>query len=99
MNYRRNRIFLRISIVLIMLAGAAALRAAVTGSILGVVHDSSGAVVGGAKVVATNVDTNLSKEAVSRSDGAYRILVLPAVSEKLTVTAPAVRSYNDTGTS
>jgi hypothetical protein len=80
-----------------MLAGAAALRADVTGSILGVVHDSSGAVVGGAKVVATNVDTNLSKEAVSGSDGAYRILALPAGSYKLSVTAPGFRAFTETG--
>ena len=37
-------------------------RADVTGSILGVVRDRTNAVVVGARVVATNVETNFSKE-------------------------------------
>jgi hypothetical protein len=36
-----------------------------SGSIVGLVRDSSQAVVIGARVVATNVDTNLSKETKS----------------------------------
>ena len=52
-----------------MLSSAALLRADVTGSILGVVHDRSQAVVAGAKVVATNVQTNLTQETTSGSDG------------------------------
>ena len=96
MNYRRNRIFLLISIVLIMLAGAEALRADVTGSILGVVHDSSGAVVAGAKIVATNVQTNFKQETVSSGDGAFRILALPAGIYKLTATAAGFRTFTET---
>jgi hypothetical protein len=96
MNYRRNRIFLLISIVLIMLPGAEALRADVTGSILGVVHDSSGAVVAGAKIVATNVQTNFKQETVSSGDGAFRILALPAGIYKLTATAAGFRTFTET---
>jgi len=96
MNYHRNRIFLWISIVLIMLARAEVLRADVTGSILGVVHDSSGAVVSGAKIVATNVQTNFNKETVSGGDGAFRILALPAGIYKLTVTAAGFRTFTET---
>jgi hypothetical protein len=83
--------------VVIALIGTGAVHADVTGSIQGVVHDSSGGVVAGAQVVATNVDTNLSKEALSGSDGAYRILALPAGSYKLTVTAPGFRAFTETG--
>src|SRR5713101_3775533 len=96
MNYRRNRIFLWISIVLIMLAGAEVLRADVTGSILGVVHDSSGAAVAGAKIVATNVQTNFKQETVSSGDGAFRILALPAGIYKLTATAAGFRTFTET---
>jgi hypothetical protein len=79
-----------------MLSNAVALRADVTGSILGVVHDRSQAVIAGAKVVATNVETNLKQETVSGTDGSYRILALPAGTYKLTVTASGFRPVTTT---
>jgi hypothetical protein len=48
-----------------------------TGTILGVVKDSSGGVVGGADVTITNIDTNLSRNATTQEDGAYRFPALP----------------------
>ena len=69
----------------------------VTGSILGTVRDSSQAVVVGAHVVATNIDTNFSKEAVSSSDGEYRILALPAGNYKVTATAQGFQQFVGTG--
>src|SRR6266446_3768732 len=97
MKYHRNHIFLSISIVLIMLAGAEVLRADVTGSIQGVVRDRSNAVVSGAKVVAINGQTNFKQETVSGGDGSFRILALPAGVYKLTVTAPGFRTFTETG--
>src|SRR5450759_1668379 len=73
------------------------LRADVTGSVPGVVHDSSGAVVSGAKIVATNVQTNLTQETVSGSDGAFRILALPAGKYTLTATAAGFETFSETG--
>jgi Carboxypeptidase regulatory-like domain/TonB dependent receptor-like, beta-barrel len=73
------------------------LRADVTGSVLGVVHDSSGAVVIGAKIVATNLQTNFQQETVSGSDGAFRILALPAGTYKLTATATGFQTFTETG--
>lgn len=96
MSKHHFRIFLPILIVLIMLSSAALLRADVTGSILGVVHDRSQAVVAGAKVVATNVQTNLTQETTSGSDGSYRILALPAGNYKLIVTARGFRTFTET---
>src|SRR6266436_7668768 len=96
MNYRLNRIFPWISIVLIMLAGAEVLRADVTGSIQGVVRDRSNAVVSGAKVVAINGQTNFKQETVSGADGSFRILALPAGTYKLTVTATGFRTFTET---
>jgi Carboxypeptidase regulatory-like domain len=96
MNYRRKRIFLWISIVLIMLAGAEVLRADVTGSIQGVVRDRSNAVVSGAKVVAFNGQTNFKQETVSGADGSFRILALPAGVYKLTITAIGFRTFTET---
>src|SRR6516164_336142 len=96
MSKHHFRIFLPILIVLIMLSSAALLRADVTGSILGVVRIRSQAVVAGAKVVATNVQTNLTQETTSGSDGSYRILALPAGNYKLIVTARGFRTFTET---
>ena len=48
------------------------------GSIVGVVTDSSGSVVIGAKVAATNVGTNERKETVTNPEGYYEFPLLPA---------------------
>src|SRR5262249_9096718 len=63
--------------VLLTLAAAIPLHADVTGSILGIVTDSSGAVLANVQVIATNLDTNLSRTVSSDSTGEYRILALP----------------------
>src|ERR1700738_75252 len=84
-------------LLLMTFFGAATLKADVTGSVLGVVRDSSGAVVVGAKIVATNVQTNFKQETVSGSDGAFRILALPAGTYNLTATAAGFRTFTETG--
>ncbi len=92
--------FNRISILLVLcllVCGAQLVRADVTGSVQGVVHDSSGAVVSGAKVVATNGQTNLTLETVSGNDGAFRILAMPAGTYSLTVTADGFQTFTVTG--
>jgi Carboxypeptidase regulatory-like domain/TonB dependent receptor-like, beta-barrel len=73
------------------------LRADVTGSILGVVRDRTNAVIVGARVTATNVETNLSKTVPSGSDGTYRILALPAGTYKVTAEASGFQMYTATG--
>src|SRR5215813_5782654 len=89
----RNRKFVLVLIVLIMLASVSSVRADVTGSILGVVHDRSGGAVAGAQVVATNIATNLKQETESGSDGSFRILAMPAGTYKLTVNAKGFRPF------
>src|ERR1700693_2614570 len=76
---------------------ATTLKADVTGSVQGVVHDSSGAVVSGVKIVATNVQTNSTQETVSGSDGSFRILALAAGKYTLTVTAAGFETFSETG--
>jgi hypothetical protein len=92
-----NRVLRLFLIVLTSLVSADILYADVTGSISGVVKDRSQAAVVGAKVVATNVDTNLATETVSSSDGSFRLLALPVGTYKLTVTAPGFRPFTETG--
>jgi Carboxypeptidase regulatory-like domain len=44
-----------------------------TGSILGTITDSSGAVIVGAKVIVTNVSTNVSRETTTNGAGYYQV--------------------------
>jgi len=96
MQNRHSRAASTLLLVLAIIFSPTALRADVTGSILGVVHDRSQAVVAGARIVATNVQTNFKEETVSAADGSYRILALPAGTYKVTVTAPGFQQYTAT---
>src|SRR5882672_8451474 len=93
MPYRNTHVTSTPLLVLLTLFGSNALRAYVTGSILGVVHDRTQAVVAGARIVATNVETNFKQETVSSADGSYQILALPAGNYKLTATAPGFQQF------
>lgn len=59
-----------------------------TGSIEGAVTDPTGAAIRGARVVAVNADTGLTKETESAADGFYRLLLLPVGKYGITVHAP-----------
>src|SRR2546422_3076716 len=72
---------------------SSSLRADVTGSILGVVRDATQAVVAGARIVATNAETNLNRETISAADGSYRLLALPAGTYKVTATASGFQQF------
>ena len=69
------------------------LKADVTGSILGVVRDKTQAVVAGAHLVATNAQTNLTRETTSGPDGSYRLLALPAGTYRVTATASGFEQF------
>jgi hypothetical protein len=86
--------FLRIAIAIAftVLTCAMALAQKVSGSITGVVTDPSGAVISGATVVATNVDTAVNSTATSNAEGLYRILLLPIGRYQLAVNAPGFQS-------
>src|SRR5438874_4485299 len=96
MQNRFKHVALTLLLAFVTLFSPNLLRADVTGSILGVVRDSTRGVVAGAHIVATNVHTNLQQETVSAADGSYRILALPAGSYKLTVTAAGFRTFTET---
>src|SRR5215472_9730308 len=57
---------------------------AISGTVVGTVHDSSGAVVSGATVTATNIDTNIGQSTVANGDGDYTIPNLSPGAYKLT---------------
>lgn len=68
-----------------------------TATITGVVHDSSGAVVNGATVVATQTETNVSAQAVTVSDGVFSLPALPPGPYVLHVTATGFGPYDQNG--
>jgi len=63
----------------------------------GIVLDQTGAVVVGAKVTATNEDTHVSNVAISNESGNFRIPSLPGGVYTVEVSAPAFKSWKDTG--
>ena len=65
----------------------------------GNVLDSSGAIVGNAKVVATNIQTNQARETVSDGSGNYLITLLPPGDYTITVEAPGFRKLIQSGLS
>lgn len=80
-----------ISIILWILLSASVARADnVYGSIRGTVKDPSGAAIVGAKVVATNTATGISKDVTTATDGGYEFLQLP-------VPAPYTVTVEQTG--
>ena len=87
--------YLIVSIFLLFAFNAA--RADVNGSINGVVRDSAQAVVTGAKVQITNVQTNVAQEATTGPDGAYHFLALPPGNYRISATASGFRTYNASG--
>src|SRR5438874_4977629 len=93
MQNRHSRVASALLLVLAIIFGPTALRADVTGSILGVVHDRTQAVVAGARIVATNVQTNFKQDTTSAADGSYRILALPAGNYTLTASAPGFQQF------
>jgi hypothetical protein len=56
-----------------------------TAIVRGTVTDKTGAVVSGAKVRLTNAITNYSQQAISDSQGAYRLIDVPFNDYRLTV--------------
>ena len=59
-----------------------------TGTIEGAVTDKTASAVAGARIVARNVDTGLTKDTTAGADGFYRLLFLPVGQYSVTVTAP-----------
>jgi len=63
------------------------------GSVRGVVSDSTGGVVAGAKLLLRNVNTNIQVERETNTSGAYLFDFITAGTYTLTVSHPGFRSY------
>ena len=64
-----------------------------TGTIVGTVYDSSGAVVPKAKVTAQGKGTGLSREVTANDEGQYRIILLPPGAYTVTVAQSGFKTY------
>lgn len=64
-----------------------------TGRISGTVTDPNGAVVAGAQVSATNLDTNLSQQTTTSDDGVFGFQLLPPGRYRVEVTASGFQKY------
>jgi hypothetical protein len=81
----------------VMLMAPSAHAQTATGTILGNVKDDSGTMVPGATVTATNVDTQLSRTAVTDAEGHYSLTLLPLGSYKVEVTLSGFKNFVQTG--
>src|SRR4051812_10343759 len=96
MQKRNRRAAFTFLLALATLFSSTLLHADVTGAILGVVHDRSQAVVAGAHVTVTNVQTNFTQETTSAADGSYRFLALPAGNYKVTASSAGFSQFTAT---
>lgn len=64
-----------------------------TGTIVGTVYDSSGAVVPKAKVTAQGKGTGLTREVQANDEGQYRIILLPPGAYTVTVSQSGFKTY------
>lgn len=79
------------SAVLLSVMIVPSVQAAPTGTILGTIRDANGSVVSGATITALHVETNLSRSAVTDSNGDYIIASLPVGAYKITATLQGFR--------
>ena len=84
--------------VLVMCVGASvAFGQLPTGTILGIVKDSSGAVIPGANVTAVQTETNQSRSVATGEDGAYRFDALAIGTYQITVQAGGFQTVVQNG--
>ena len=80
-----------------VLMAAVAFAQSERGTITGIVHDSSGAVVPGAKVTVTNVSTNVSLNATTNDAGEYTLPSLQAGTYNVRVVKDGFRTSEEKG--
>jgi hypothetical protein len=84
-------------LVLFLASANAWAQAGATAQISGTVKDSSGAVLPGVDVTATQTDTGLKRNATTDSDGAYTIPNLPPGPYKVEAMLQGFRTFEQTG--
>lgn len=88
---------MRAGMVLLTVSFLSPMWADPTGTIAGSVGDPTGALVVGAKVVATNLGTGLKRDATTASDGGFVLPLLPVGFYSVGVEAPGFRRLEQRG--
>jgi hypothetical protein len=91
---KRTRVYLPLAVAIMTMAPLAAQQA---GQIVGVVTDSSGAVIPGATVKAAEVGTGFLRSTVSGSDGQFVIPALRPTRYEITAEAQGFRAFRRSG--
>src|SRR5882672_4599176 len=81
------------SLVVLLVTTSPAAAQTTYATITGTVTDSSGGVIGGAEVVATNVETSIATKTTTNSDGIYVVTQLREGPYMLSITAPGLREF------
>jgi hypothetical protein len=89
--------FLTLLLVFCALTGVMLAQTDGTGIMFGIVTDSTGAVIVGAKVRVANVDTGFVSETVTSTAGFYRVLFLAPGNYRLSVEAAGFKLYTQEG--
>jgi hypothetical protein len=90
----RSAVFVLVAFVLLAFVPALA---SITGGISGVVADPSGAVLSGASVVATDIQTGVRTSAKTDGKGFYNLPTLAVGTYDLEIQHPGFKSYRKTG--
>jgi outer membrane receptor protein involved in Fe transport len=94
----QNRVRLAVIAVLVLgFAAGAAFGQAITGTLVGTVLDSSGAVIAGASVTAKNTDTAVTYNTTTGSEGFYTVPNLPPGRYDVTVQAKGFKTGVSSG--
>lgn len=91
------RALIAMSLLVLVLAGRPAAAQSTFGAITGLVTDSTGAVIPGATVVATNSATGVRAETVTSDTGNYLIPNLQVGTYELSVSLPGFQTWSRTG--
>src|SRR5437879_8896222 len=84
-------------VVLIALQPCLAFAQTATGTIVGVVKDSSGAMIPGVSIAVKHTDTGQTRTAISSDSGSYNVPLLPVGAYELNTTMPGFKQQVRTG--
>jgi hypothetical protein len=83
----------RIAFTFILFSSTVLCAQRVTGSLVGTVQDSQGAIIPNAKVIATNTETGIVQTAVSNAQGDYRVDYLAVGKYQVSAEAPGFKKF------
>src|SRR6476620_5878499 len=85
--------FLRLSGAILLMASAVFAQTAGTGTLVGTITDSTGAIIGGAKVTVVNMDTAFVSEATASAEGSYYVPYLSPGTYRMTIETAGFKKY------